>query len=121
MAFSCGARSTFTTEGNKLLEKHAIAPSAARLCWIAPLAEMHIINEMGIFGEILGSHLSDDYCSYHRRSLLSGPSPLFSFEDMRAMHAQMLGNVAKTLVSGPKLSLKPTGTNCADITYGKCY
>jgi len=26
---------TIQTEGTKLLEKHAIAPSAARLCWIA--------------------------------------------------------------------------------------
>jgi len=32
LAFSCGARSAFDREGKRLLEKHAIAPSAARLC-----------------------------------------------------------------------------------------
>jgi len=31
-AFSCGARSAFNPRSKKLLEKHAIAPSAARLC-----------------------------------------------------------------------------------------
>jgi hypothetical protein len=35
LAFSCGARSVFNREGIRLLEKHAIAPSAARLCWTA--------------------------------------------------------------------------------------
>jgi hypothetical protein len=35
MAFSCGARSAFKVEGKELLEKHAIAPSAARLCYVA--------------------------------------------------------------------------------------
>ena len=34
-AFSCGARSAFKLRGKRILEKHAIAPSAARLCWIA--------------------------------------------------------------------------------------
>jgi hypothetical protein len=32
MAFSCGARSAFKLRGTRLLEKNAIAPSAARLC-----------------------------------------------------------------------------------------
>jgi hypothetical protein len=32
LAFSCGARSAFGAEAKRLLEKHAIAPSAARLC-----------------------------------------------------------------------------------------
>src|SRR5688572_23508481 len=32
LAFSCGARSAFKAEGKRLLEKRAIAPSAARLC-----------------------------------------------------------------------------------------
>ena len=32
MAFSCGARSAFKLSGKSLLEKHATAPSAARLC-----------------------------------------------------------------------------------------
>jgi len=35
-AFSCGARSAFKQHGRRLLEKHAIAPSAARLCYPAP-------------------------------------------------------------------------------------
>jgi hypothetical protein len=35
LAFSCGARSAFNREGKRLLEKHAIAPSAARLCCVA--------------------------------------------------------------------------------------
>ena len=33
-AFSCGARSAFKQRSKKLLEKHAIAPSAARLCFM---------------------------------------------------------------------------------------
>jgi hypothetical protein len=36
LAFTCGARSAFQAEGKKLLEKHAIAPSAASLCWAPP-------------------------------------------------------------------------------------
>jgi hypothetical protein len=36
LAFSCGARSAFKPSSKKLLEKHAIAPSAARLCSSAP-------------------------------------------------------------------------------------
>ena len=32
LAFSCGARSSIQAEGKRLLEKHAIAPSAARHC-----------------------------------------------------------------------------------------
>jgi hypothetical protein len=32
VAFSCGARSAFKLRGKRLLEKHAIVPSAARLC-----------------------------------------------------------------------------------------
>src|SRR3989441_5655442 len=32
LAFSCGARSEFKARSKKLLEKHTIAPSAARLC-----------------------------------------------------------------------------------------
>jgi hypothetical protein len=36
VAFSCGARSAFKLKETRLLEKHAIAPSPARLCWIAP-------------------------------------------------------------------------------------
>src|SRR5688500_5286097 len=38
MAFSCGARSASKLKGKKLLEKHAIAPSAARLCYAERLA-----------------------------------------------------------------------------------
>jgi hypothetical protein len=34
LAFSCGARSAFKLKEKKLLEKHAIAPSAARLCFM---------------------------------------------------------------------------------------
>ena len=34
--FSCGAIS-IQAEGKKLLEKHAIAPSAARLCYAPPI------------------------------------------------------------------------------------
>src|SRR5688572_33458910 len=33
LAFCCGARSASKLKGKKLLEKHAIAPSAARLCY----------------------------------------------------------------------------------------
>jgi hypothetical protein len=36
-AFSCGARSASELNRKKLLEKHAIAPSAARLCYAARL------------------------------------------------------------------------------------
>ena len=36
LAFSCGARSASELKGIRLLEKHAIAPSAARL-YIAPI------------------------------------------------------------------------------------
>jgi hypothetical protein len=32
LAFSCGAQAAFKLNEKKLLEKHAIAPSAARLC-----------------------------------------------------------------------------------------
>jgi hypothetical protein len=39
LAFSCGARSPFKLKEQRLLEKHAIAPSAARLCYAAPLDE----------------------------------------------------------------------------------
>src|SRR5687767_10421536 len=35
LAFSCGARSAFNPPGKRLLESHAVAPSAARLCWLA--------------------------------------------------------------------------------------
>jgi hypothetical protein len=37
LAFSCGARISIQAEGKRLLEKHAIAPSAARPCWAAPM------------------------------------------------------------------------------------
>ncbi|MCA1607661.1 MAG: hypothetical protein LC775_19835, partial [Acidobacteria bacterium] len=33
LAFSCGARSAFDRRRKRLLEKHATAPSAARLCY----------------------------------------------------------------------------------------
>jgi len=33
LRFSCGARSASKLKEKKLLEKHAIAPSAARLCY----------------------------------------------------------------------------------------
>jgi hypothetical protein len=35
MAFSCGARLAFKLKEQGLLENHAIAPSAARLCYAA--------------------------------------------------------------------------------------
>src|SRR6476619_1428641 len=34
-AFSCGARSAFKLKGIRLLEKRAIAPLAASLCWLS--------------------------------------------------------------------------------------
>jgi hypothetical protein len=39
-AFSCGARSAFKLRRKRLLEKHAIAPSAARLCCAARCQEI---------------------------------------------------------------------------------
>src|SRR5713226_6759188 len=37
LAFSCGRANSIQAERIRLLEKHAIAPSAARLCWVASL------------------------------------------------------------------------------------
>ncbi len=43
LRFSCGARSAFIPRGTKSLEKHAIAPSAARLCWAACVGTSSIL------------------------------------------------------------------------------
>src|SRR5688572_13769475 len=46
LAFSCGARSASKLSRKKLLEKHAIAPSAARLC-SASSGELRLCTHFG--------------------------------------------------------------------------
>ena len=52
IAFSCCARSNIQAEGKNLLEKHAIAPSAARLCWAALPIRSVFFRAIGLPGEI---------------------------------------------------------------------
>ncbi len=46
LAFSCGARSAFKLKGKRLVEKHAIAPSAARLCYAVHSIDLMVLREM---------------------------------------------------------------------------
>jgi hypothetical protein len=46
LAFSCGARSAFKLKGKGLLEKHAIARSAAGLVRFAVLPAPHLSEEL---------------------------------------------------------------------------
>ena len=45
MACNCGARSAFQTEGISLLEKHAIAPSAAGLLRLRTIELLSIVSQ----------------------------------------------------------------------------
>src|SRR5688500_3746294 len=60
LAFSCGARSAFKLKEKGLLEKHAIAPSAARLCSAAVPRNLFIDHRRLSFiylGFYLAKHL----------------------------------------------------------------